>query len=212
MGANRWATMSKAGAKKRKPKAEMTPAEKKAAATKRRKLDDYETPEAQTELLCAHATFEGPIFECAVGSGRMSRELRRLTRRKVVGADIKMGKNFLDRKATFAGDIITNPPYRDGLADAFVQHALTLADGRVAMLMQSGFLHGSRRNEKLYGTCPPELIIIIPERVMFFKGGTDKRIQGQFFSNVWLVWPNRATRMLGGYPTVTVWPTVFDFG
>ena len=44
----------------------------------------------------------------------------------------------------FAGHIVTNPS--DGrLADPFVRKALTLADDKVAFLMQSGFLFGSKR-------------------------------------------------------------------
>ena len=37
---------------------------------KRRRLDDYETPQEVTEALCEVVKFRGPILEPAAGSGR----------------------------------------------------------------------------------------------------------------------------------------------
>lgn len=47
-------------------------------------------------------------------------------------------------ESAFAGHIVTNPPY-GRLADPFVRKALTPADGKVALLIQSGFLFGNNR-------------------------------------------------------------------
>lgn len=175
--------------------------------TKRRKLDDYETPEDKTAYLVDALKFKGPVLECAAGSGRMARALAQFGKLKVTRADIKTGQNFLKRTVKWNGDIITNPPYRDGLADAFVRHALKLADGRVAMLMETKFLHGDKRASALYHDTPPEMILIVPERIYFFEGSgkNAKPIPAQFFNHVWLVWPDRKTRQRGGYVTKTVW-------
>ena len=171
--------------------------------TKRRRLDDYETPGNVTRRLARFVKLKGPIFECACGSGRMLRELRTETGLKVTGSDIKQGADFLARTKPWNGDIVTNPPYRDGLAERFVRHALKLASGRVCMLMQSGFIWGDKRASGLYAEARPDRIIVIPERVYFFEAG--KPIESQFFSHAWLCWPDRRTRDRGGYDCPTIW-------
>lgn len=196
-GANGYAALSK---------------QRAAGGTKRRKLDDYETPEDKTEKLLAILTGKTPTLEPAAGSGRIARVLR-AAGRHVTTADIKNGQNFLKRTKTFPGDLVTNPPYRDGLADLFVKHALKIADGRVAMLMEAKFLFGSKRELNLYRDCPPSHIIVIPERVYFYEGSgkAAKQISSQFFNHVWLVWPNRRARAAGKYQTVTVWAPPSEF-
>lgn len=172
------------------------------AGTVRRKLDDYETPEAITQYLLHRVTFRGPILEPAAGSGRMCNILRRANR-NATGCDIKSGHDFFKRTKIWPGDIVTNPPYRDGLAERFTRHALKLADGRVCMLMQSGFLWGDRRASGLYTESKPDKIILVPERIRFFID--DKPIASQFFNHAWLCWPDRKTRDRGGYQTVAYW-------
>lgn len=173
----------------------------KPSKGKRRRLDDYETPEGKVEPLTRFVRLRGPILEPACGSGRMVKALRKLLAKRlgsmeatlsIVGTDIKQGHDFLKRTAKWRGDIVTNPPYRDGLADAFVRHALKLADGRVAMLMELKFLAGAVRADWLYDLTKPEAIIIIPERIYFIAGG--KPIKTQFFSHCWIVWPPRSKR------------------
>lgn len=175
---------------------------------KRRKLDDYETPEDKTAHLTNNVKFRGPVFEPAAGSGRMVRALRAAGLKVTAQGDIKSGHDFLKRTKTFPGDIITNPPYRDGLADKFVRHALKLADGRVAMLMETKFIHGDKRARDLFNVTPPELVIVIPERVYFHIAGSNDQIPAQFFNHVWLVWPNRLNRARE-YQTRIVWAKEF---
>lgn len=182
---------------------------------KRRKLDDYETPEEVTRALCEAVTFKGPILEPAAGSDRMARVLRAETGQKVTTADIKRGQNFLERKAKWPGDIVTNPPYRDGMADAFVRKALELAEGKVAMLMELKFATGDQRCRDLFQNMPPEFEIAIPWRIYFFAGG--KPITSQFYNHCWLVWPDRKTRDGFGqgrkaYFTRKIWAQRYDFG
>lgn len=180
----------------------------------RRKLDDYETPENVAAMLCAAVKFRGPIFEPAIGTGRLARALRKYTGLKVTGTDIKTGTDFLNRSKTWAGDLITNPPYRDGLADAFTTKALEVADGRVALLLELKFLTGEKRTRNLFWPNPPEIVIIHPGRIYFFEGAGDP-IKSQFFNHAWVVWPERKYRgriapaqLLWGQPA----PQNFDFG
>lgn len=174
-----------------------------ARNTKRRKLDDYETPDDKVAYLWDFVPlFTGPILEPACGSGRMVRVLRKLYGVRVHGSDIKTGANFFDRKS-WAGDIVTNPPYRDGMADAFPRHALRIATGKVAMLMETKFLHGDKRASGLYAEHKPECVIVIPERIYFYAGG--RPITSQFFNHIWIVWPERKKRERGGYETKLYW-------
>lgn len=184
-GSNRWATMSRAGVAKRAAQ----------PAKARRVLDDYETPTEATEALRPFLSLSGNLLEPAAGSGRMVRALKAMfPALKVESADVKKGKDFLKRTAPFKGHCFTNPPYRDGQAEAFARHALKLASGKVGMLMQSGFVWGSRRANGIYlAGLKPELIIVIPWRIMFIDGDGEE-IEGQFFSHCWVVWPERDKR------------------
>lgn len=160
--------------------------------TKRRPLDDYETPPEVTRALLQHVSFTGPVLEPAEGSGRMSAVLREAGLH-VHGADIKVGADFLRPRArAWPGDIITNPAYRDDLDNKFVAHALALADGKIAMLMNSRFLWGNDRASSLYAKTPPAAVIIIPQRIMFEVEG--EPITSQFFNHCWIVWPERQYR------------------
>jgi len=156
-------------------------------------LDVYETPGYVTRILLEHVDLDGPVLEPAEGSGRISRILRDTgLGLEVVGQDIRTGHDFMAYEGPWEGDIVTNPPYRDGLAQAFTEHALAVAEGRVAMLLKSGFLWADCRR-KLFWQNPPELILIIPDRVLFVqRDGTP--ISGQVHSHEWLVWPKREDR------------------
>lgn len=178
---------------------------------KRRKLDNYETPSPHTFQLTDVVKFKGPIREPACGSGRMVRALRSATGLKVTGSDLRDGHDFLKATKPWPGDIVTNPPYGNGAADAFVNHALKLADGRVAMLMELKYLTGDKRAKNLFRKCKPDVVIIIPERIYFYAGRDP--IPSQFYNHVWIVWPDRKTRARGKYETRTIWAAPQnDFG
>jgi hypothetical protein len=175
----------------------------------RRPLDDYETPETDT-LALGQFLYLGrtpKILEPAAGSGRMVRALQLdYPGAEITTADIKQGEDFLLRDdRPFPGHIITNPPYGLKLADAFIHKALRIADGKVAFLMQSGFLFGGERAPALYGVHTPELIVLIPWRIRFIIGdGSERPIRSQAYSHLWLVWPERSRRNSNKL-TRTVW-------
>ncbi len=156
-------------------------------------LDEYETPEAVTELLLKHVSFNGPIYEPCCGSGRIVRVLERAGH-QVAGADIRHdGNDYLDKAHVFQGDIVTNPPYHNGMAEAFVAHAIAKSTGLVAMLLQSGFLFGVRRTRELLCEFTPAMIIAVPWRIRFHIGDTDEVIKSQAYNHVWVIW-NRNSR------------------
>lgn len=156
----------------------------------RLEYDEYETEDAVTDLLFRFVKFYGPVLEPSCGSGRIVRnmESRGL---KVEARDVRTGHDFLDAYDTWHGDIVTNPPYHEGMADAFVARALAIATGKVAMLLQSGFMFGSKRTRELYEAFPPEMVIIVPWRIRFFIGASDERIRSQAYNHCWFVWDNQ---------------------
>lgn len=162
--------------------------------SKRRKLDDYETPENVTRALIKNACLSEPFLEPAAGSGRMAKVLRSIGR--VTTADLKRGQDFLKRTKTWPGSIVTNPPYRDDLPEAFARRALSLADGNVALLVEGKWLWGSKRANGLFKDNKPSLIIVLASRI-YFHQGSGKPIPSQFFSHCWVVWPTRPIRELG---------------
>jgi hypothetical protein len=161
---------------------------------KRRKMDDYETPENVTEALLENVTLQGPILEPAAGSGRMTKVFRRW-KYNYTATDLKRGQDFLKRKYAWAGSIVTNPPYRDDLPEAFARKALSLADGHVALLVEGKWLWGSKRAAGLFSSYKPSLVIVLSSRI-YFHEGSGKPIPSQFFSHAWVVWPPRAMRDL----------------
>lgn len=209
-GSNGYASMVWNRTKKRK----VAKTKKGRKRGKRRRLDNYETPPRNTFQVATVVPFKGPILEPACGSGRMVRALKEALRKhwgrmktgtSIVGMDLRDGAqfDFLKRTAKWKGDIVTNPPYGKGLSDAFAYKALELADGRVAVLVELKFLTGDKRATKLFLTCPPELVIIIPERIYFIAGA--KPIPAQFYNHCWIVWPDRKTRERGRYVTKMAW-------
>jgi len=166
--------------------------------SKRRKLDDYETPESAIRPLTSwyRDLFLGsdPILEPAAGSGRMAKVLREETNSKVYESDIKQGKDFLKRKEKWPGHIITNPPYKDNLPEKFARHALKLAKGKVALLVEGKWLWGSKRANGLFEEYIPETVIVLSSRI-YFHEGSGKPIKSQFFSHCWVVWPSEENRL-----------------
>lgn len=103
----------------------------------------YPTPPEATLALLSAEQFDGPIWEPACGTGRISEVLIGAGHR-VVSTDLvdygygQSGRDFLGEQMPLARNIVTNPPYGRGLGDAFAKHAIRLTrktGGKVAMLL-----------------------------------------------------------------------------
>lgn len=149
--------------------------------------DEYETPDRVTELLLDRFSFTGPVLDPCCGSRRL---LRVLYARgyEAAGDDIQNGQDYLETSDVWQGDVITNPPYHRGLADAFVAHALAKSTGDVAMLLQAGFLFGAGRANGLFAQLPPTDVLVVPWRIRFHVGGSDDLIKSQAYNHVWVIW------------------------
>lgn len=164
--------------------------------------DRYETPHEVTTALLARF---GHLFEAeravdpCCGTGRILRSLRRCGF-DAAGTDLEEdGLDFLSTdyadhahdECLTGADCVTNPPYR--LASQFVDRALELFDGRVAMLLPADFLWSEARRDWLDRAARPQHVLVIPWRIKFFRrDGT--RISGQAYSHEWVIWPSRGYR------------------
>lgn len=157
----------------------------------REKDDFYPTWPGATSALLAVETFDGPIWECACGEGDMSRVLA-AAGHKVVSTDL-VDRGFGDAKIDFlmewsprAPNIVTNPPF--GLAREFVDKALSLTTGKVAMFLRLAFLEGIDRGEWLPST-PLARVWIMSRRVPMQRGRISEAGDGHgVIAFAWFVW------------------------
>lgn len=145
-------------------------------------LDYFPTPPFATRALCEFLQAGPPsltlgdltVWEPACGELHMARPLGEyfgaVRASDVHGYGAHEVMDFL-----FFGDfepatdwIITNPPFK--LADAFIQTALRVAQGGVAMLLRGAFLEGQDRYAQLFSQTPPDYVLQFVERVAMLEG------------------------------------------
>lgn len=153
--------------------------------------DFYPTNPVATRALLAVETFDGAVWEPACGEGDMSRVFEEAGY-EVVSTDLidrgfgETGVNFLRQYQPRAPNIATNPPFK--YAVQFINIALSVTTGKVAMLVRLQFLEGQRR-KNLFERTPLARIYIFSRRVPMQRGrlatGADKSGQLAF---AWLVW------------------------
>jgi Protein of unknown function (DUF3102) len=83
--------------------------------------------------------------------------------------------------------IITNPPFKDDLAERFTIRALDLARVGVAMFVRVQFLETIGRYENIFRDRPPTLLAFFVERVPLCMGRWDPD-GGTATAYCWLVW------------------------
>jgi hypothetical protein len=135
--------------------------------------------------------FAGPIWEPACGDGAMSRELE-AAGHLVVSTDlIDRGygvgeRDFLMEWQALAPNIVTNPPFR--WAVEFIERALTLTTGKVAMFLRLAFLEGQERG-RWFPNTPLARVYIMSRRVPIQRGrlATDDDAGGPL-AFAWFVW------------------------
>src|SRR5690606_6095380 len=138
----------------------------------REKDDFYPTWPAATAALLTRERFDGPIWEPACGEGDMSRVLE-AAGYDVISTDL-VDRGYGEPRVDFlmeweprAPNIVTNPPF--GLAREFVDKALMLTTGKVAMFLRLAFLESIERGVWL-PTTPLARIYIMSRRVPMQRG------------------------------------------
>lgn len=149
-------------------------------------VDRYETPTSVTEALLRRVSLPLDVREPACGTGRIARVLAAGGHRVDATDLVEDGVDFLDERAK-SDAVVTNPPYRDGLALAFLRKALEVTDdGPVALLVRLGFL-GTQGRGQFLAEHRPSGVIVISRRILFYKAdGT--RISGQAHDHCWVLW------------------------
>ncbi|MES2138007.1 MAG: hypothetical protein V4502_13240 [Pseudomonadota bacterium] len=152
--------------------------------------DFYPTPPAATHALLDVEAFDGPIWEPACGDGAMARVLAERGH-DVVATDLidrgfgEGGRDFLMEWQSLAPNIVTNPPFR--WAPQFVDRALLLTQGKVALFLRLAFLEG-RARAGLFARTPLARVHVFSNRISFMKGEAATRAEGGMVAFAWFVW------------------------
>ena len=135
----------------------------------REPMDNYPTPSIAVEALLDHEDFEGVVWEPACGSGNIAKHFPGCIATDLRTDNIygETGINFL-MEDRVVDHIITNPPYR--LAQQFVEHSLTCARSKVAMLCKLAFLEGKARYS-LFQKHPIKTVYVFSKRLPLTKEG-----------------------------------------
>ena len=181
----------------------------KKAAMHDRAHDLYETPACATEALLRHVRLPWSIWEPAAGRGAIARVLRAAGHNVVssdlvaypgADADIATSVDFLRVRMRPIGvaveAIVTNPPYGDGLRDAFIRHGLRLGLPVVALL-PLGTLAGDGRSD-LIDDHLAEVLIGRERLPMMHRDGWQGPRASSAIAFAWFVWD----RSHGGPPTL----------
>ncbi len=167
----------------------------------RQEKDYYPTPSKTTEAIMIREKFEGEVWECACGDGRMSEVLKKYN--KVFSTDIynqgygEKEVDFLKTLATFNTDnIITNPPFR--YAVEFVKHAKKRAKKKIALLLKLVFLEGIGRYKMFQDKdFPLKKVYVFCRRQPIYKDGIVLKNSG-LIAFAWFVWD----KDYSGKPTI----------
>jgi hypothetical protein len=138
------------------------------------------------------------VWEPACGTGWMSEELK--TKYHVMSTDLvdrgygTSGVDFTkmpplphDDPGRPVDSVVTNPPYANGLAEAFVHTGIGIAKKKVCMLMRLAFLEGGKRYNSLFKDTPPHRVHVFSERITFYPNGLQTAGSGTTAYG-WYVW------------------------
>lgn len=178
-----------------------------------RATDDWyqEEPAASERFFFAERFYDasltkgGVIWDCCCGQGNIVRSAlaRGLS---AVGSDIvdrhigkrpawyRHGVDFLKfRGKPLGAHIVTNPPFKDGMLEAFTRKALKIATHKVVIFAEARFVFGEDRALGLYRERPPHVIYAVTPRTSappgehIMAGG---KVGGGQADHVFLLWDN----------------------
>jgi hypothetical protein len=168
----------------------------------RQPFDFYHEPHWAVEALLDVEPFEGLVLDPACGSGTIPLVCRRrgitATGSDIVNRGFGDQVDFFERREP-AANIISNPPF--ALVERFVEHTLTLATRKVAILGRLALLEGQRRRVLLERT-PLARVWVFSRRVSMPPGGRDIPARGGSVAFAWFVWhqDHRGEPKLGWVP------------
>ena len=108
--------------------------------------------------------------------------------------------DFLKETKKWDGDIITNPPYKYTIE--FVQKALELATGKIAMWLPQRYFSSIGRYEKIFKHNPPTTAYISVARLNCAMNGDFTKVS-HAVDYMWLVWDK--AKMVKDYKSELKW-------
>ncbi|AYJ85762.1 hypothetical protein D3Y57_06985 [Sphingomonas paeninsulae] len=157
----------------------------------REENDFYPTHPSATRALLSVEKFDGPIWEPACGEGDMSRVLE-AAGYDVISTDLidrgygEHGVDFLREWKSRAPNVATNPPF--GIAMPFINCALQMSTGKVAMFLRLAFLEGQRRGAWFKRT-PLKKVWVMSNRVPMQRGRLAVGEDGTgVLAFAWFIW------------------------
>lgn len=150
-----------------------------------------ESPRCVQSMLAAES-FDGMAWDPACGGGNIPRVCQ-AHGISAVGSDLMdrgsgwPARDFLDMREAPAGvqHVICNPPFQ--LAQRFVEHALRLVPGKVAIVQRLAFLEGQARRE-FFERSGLSHVWIHSSRQSMPPGGVAMKADGGSVAYCWLVW------------------------
>lgn len=162
--------------------------------------DYYPTPPIATFALLHNHDFRYKIWEPAAGKGHILDEIKRLGY-ECIGTDLyDRGRDDITSDVDFlkaqkppeVENIITNPPYKDDLAELFLKKALSYNLQTIAFLCRLQFITGIGRYNSIYKHTPPSKILIFPRRLMCDESNANmldsKKQFGGMLEYAWYIW------------------------
>lgn len=169
------------------------------AQEEREENDFYATDPIAGEFLLELEPQLNDIWENACGQGHLAEVFRKAGKLKAIsdlidrdykpeGVISSFGKDFMQMKKVWRGDIVTNPPYAS--ATDWVEHSLELLqEGRfLALFMKISFLEGKTRR-KLFEENPPIRVWVSSSRINCAKNGDFVKYgKGSATCYCWYIW------------------------
>lgn len=156
--------------------------------------DYYATDPRAMHYLLERERFNKNIWEPACGEGNLSEVLKDYGYNVYSTDLIDRGYqdeilDFLTSRRKFAGDIITNPPFK--YTNEFILKSLDSVDmgGKVSLFLKLNYLSGKRRFNEIYSKFPPLRVYVFTGRIPISKNNTP---DGFGYSGAmdfaWFVW------------------------
>lgn len=159
----------------------------------REENDYYATDPKAIDGLLRYETFNKNIWECACGEGNLSEPLKEYGYNVFSTDLIDRGYpddivDFLKTDIRFAGDIITNPPFK--FATEFVLKALDSIPfgNKVAMFLKINYLSGVRRYQEIYSKYPPYRVYVFTRKISCSKNNEPEGFKSGAMDYVWMIW------------------------
>lgn len=132
------------------------------------------------------------IWECACGQGHLSKVLEKngyiVQSTDIVDRGYGLGNvDFLKQDISFAGDILTNPPFR--YAEKFVEKGMNLLkEGCYLILfLKIQFLEGQVR-KKLFEKYSPKYVYVNSKRQLCAMNGEFEKYNATAICYCWFIW------------------------